>query len=253
MTNTAGGTTNPSDNSEVIAAELEAFKRKYEGTDKRLRDTQSYSARQLNEKDSEIERLNKRLSELEQTQLPQEEGDLLALKKENPRLYNAVMTAAAKASVSERGNFKKEFENLNKLMSKKNEAETFRQVLFVHSDADEIRRSADFSDWLMKQSNLVQKAFSGKEEADADDFILYIDKFKRDTKYKNPNATRASNKKKQADDSIGISSKSNSVPDEDDGEYIKESDIKNMADADWIKNRDKIQKMANEGKIILGA
>lgn len=262
MTNT-GGTSNPSGNNNPDINALEALAKKLEGYDKRLRDTQSYSQRQLNEKDSEAkrlteenERLSKYVSELESKQIPNDRKEAEQLMKENPALHKAMMQIAAEMSVNERSKISAELSNWKSTQAKKSQVEQFSIVLNAHPDADEIRRSDDFNDWLQRQSPACQKAIAGKnEDTTADDLILYFDKFKRDTKYKNPNSAAASKnnaRKKQVEDSVGVSPKGNTnIPDEDD-EFIKQSDINKMSDAEYIKNREKIVQMANEGKLLAG-
>lgn len=136
-----------------------------------------------------INELQSKLRELETKQvapeattpklvLPKSEEEVDEWKQANPEIYDQVLTIVKKETQLTASELEEAKRELKALREKEANERLFREVVSVHSDADEIRKSQEWVEWFNEQTPLVRSLV---ESNNARDVIRGIDLFKKDT------------------------------------------------------------------------
>jgi hypothetical protein len=199
----------------------------------------------LNDKTNELKELKSRIKELESkpdlSKLASEE-DLAEFEKDNPEVYAVFKTIALKTN--------KELEEKLQLITQQQtlaeQEKAFAEILKVHPDADQIRKSDEFKEWYSHQTRAIQWLISSDTPADA---IKGLHLYK-DDKGLSKKAVITEKKQEKAQAAAAVSSSSTKGVSSDTRKIWKESDIERMNASEYASHKDDINKATREGRVI---
>jgi len=247
-TETTSNNLNPSQNQDP-STDPSKLQNDLASLNKRYNDTRSYTAKQLNDKDTVIADLQAKLTEAERNKLPSTDEDLANFAKEHPDSFNNMLTMAGKASLETRQEIRKEIELLRNAQSELTSQQHNQALKEALPDLADVKKSDDFQTWLKDQSPVAQKALSGDKDVTIQDTKLYLDYYKnhRDSKILQEQEAKQM-KQDQITNSMPIESDS-SVQTEGTGTHFTMAQINNMSDAEFRENLAKIKEQDNKGLI----
>lgn len=201
---------------------------------------------------SEIKDLKAQLEQVTQQSvvLPKTDAELETWKQEHPTLYDTVLTLIRKEGellTSELSATKKELEEVKRARQKE---ELFLQVLNVHKDADQIRKSDKFKEWFGSQSQAVKNLI---ESTNSHDIITGINLYKMET------GTSQSSQPQEIEPSKGVDAAS--AVDTKTASYLPtvpkewtEQEIASLSPSQYAKYREQIRaSRLEQRKKVLGS
>ena len=115
---------------------------------KRYDDLKKHYDSKLHEWKMERETL---LSQPQEEEVYEEDADIASFKENYPDVYNVVETLASKNATKEVQELKQEIERLSKKEEQLQAKSAYQELLALHPDFSDIKKSDQFKDWLGKQ------------------------------------------------------------------------------------------------------
>ena len=91
------------------------------------------------------------LSQPQEEEVYEEDADIASFKENYPDVYNVVETLASKNATKEVQELKQEIERLSKKEEQLQAKSAYQELLALHPDFSDIKKSDQFKDWLGKQ------------------------------------------------------------------------------------------------------
>jgi hypothetical protein len=206
--------------------------------EKRYRDLQSYSDKQMNT-------LRQDLVTSQQSQVSLSSAEEVAsFMEKNPDQYRMMQTIAREAGISVTAPISSKLESIE---TDTNDAKGDRakvEILKAHPDFNQIVVSTEFHDWAQGQTQEVQKwVYDNPNNADL--AITALDLYKAKTGVKNDTKS-----KKKASDTAADAVTTSGAPDVSGGKKIwKASEIKSLHPKQFEKLESEIDLAFNEGRV----
>jgi len=115
-----------------------------------------------------------------QPQISEEDADLESFRESYPDVYNAVATLSAKKSSEEVQELRGEIERLTKREEHLKVKSAYQELLALHSDFAEIKKSDQFKEWLDKQPPSIADGITNNND-DVQWASRVLDLYKADT------------------------------------------------------------------------
>lgn len=215
---------------------------------KRHGDLRSFSSKQLNERDKEIERLKQQLAQTTQEELkfPKTEAEIDAWMKKFPDVAGIVKSIAMKEAMEANRKIDERLKAVDEREQKSAKKLAQEKLQALHPDFfDEIRDSEEFETWLDSKSKRVQDALYDND-TDWQAAAEVIDMYKLEKRIK-PHRPTADERREAARE---VPNRRSSTPPSGRGEYrFSESQIEKMSQAEYERNEPEITKAIVEGKM----
>lgn len=211
---------------------------------KRYSDVRSYSTK-LQE---ELEKVKSELEEVKnkkEVKYPKTEEEIQEWVKEFPDVAAIIETIAGKQSDRVKEEYKKEFDEVQKLKQKLEFQRAYMKLLELQPDFDELRETEDFKNWLDEQPPVLQDAIfkPSLDDSGIKSASRVIDLYRKE---KNVEQTNVSNRDKEA--ARSVSRTRNDTPDADDKiKKFKESEIAKMSTREYEKYEEQILEAQRKG------
>ena len=232
-------TTEPEE-AEPTNAEEKTFKKRYS-------DLRRHQQQQAEDFKKEIETLKSQLSQAAQKEmkLPKSDEDIETWAKEYPDVAAIVETIAMKKAREQSTALEERMKAIDELQSSASKEKAEAELMRMHPDFGEIRDSDEFHNWAEEQPKWVQDALYDNDN-DARSAARAIDLYKADM---------GINKEKPKSDKAAAKSvntkNSRSKPQEnEETNYLKESDVQKMSAQQYEKHSDEIMEAIRSGKFI---
>ena len=115
-----------------------------------------------------------------QPQISEEDADLESFRESYPDVYNAVATLSAKKSSEEVQELRSEIERLTKREEHLKVKSAYQELLALHSDFAEIKKSDQFKEWIDKQPPSIADGITNNND-DVQWASRVLDLYKADT------------------------------------------------------------------------
>ena len=224
---------------EPASAEEKTFKKRYS-------DLRRHQQKQADELKAKITDLERQLTEAarKEMKLPKSEEEIEAWTKEYPDVAGIVETIATKKAQEQSVALEARIKAIDALQVSATKEKAEVELMKLHPDFDEIRKSDSFHEWADQQPKWVQDALYDNE-TDARSAARAIDLYKADMKMSAPKS-----KDKDAAKSVSVKN-ARSKPQEDaTASYMKESDVQKMSSKEYEKRSDEIMEAIRSGKFI---
>jgi len=197
------------------------------------------------------EKLASMVSKSAPTNLPETEEDILALQKDNPAAFGAIMkmiTIQAEKIVQDKvSKLDSKFAEVETVQTKNRRDASVVELKRRHPDLDDIAKDEQFHIWIEGQSKTFQDAiFNSTDDIEAADAVLTMYKTVYNIGKKKP-------KKKNENPDVDPASQP-SIPDTDSKWLFTESQIAEMDKKNprWFdQNAEAIEKALKEGKVLM--
>lgn len=214
---------------------------------KRHGDLRSYTSKQLNERDKEIEKLRTQLAQTTQEELkfPKTEAEIDAWMKKFPDVAGIVKTIAMKEAIDANRKIDERLKDLNDREVKSAKKLAQEKLASLHPDFfDSIRDDPEFEAWLESKSKRVQDALYDND-TDWQAAAEVIDMYKLEKNIR-PKKQTTNDRREAARE---VPNRRSSTPPSGRGEYrFSESQVEKMSQAEYEHNEPEITKAISEGK-----
>jgi len=229
--------TNESITDEPANAEEASFKKRYG-------DLRRHAQKVSDEKDAELTKIKKQLSEAtkKQIKLPKTDEELDAWSAEYPDVARIIETIAIKKSKEMNASIEERLESIAVKEQKSAKQIAEADLLRLHPDFEDIRNDTKFHDWADEQPEYIQKALYDNE-TDAKAASRAIDLYKADMKI------TTKKKSKSSDAAKAVTTKGGSTPSDNAGssDIIKESQVAKMTSQEYSANEEAISNAIRSG------
>lgn len=216
--------------------------------EKRYKDLQSHSAKQLSQKDKEIEAAKEQGKSADW--VPESPEEMDAFKKEFPKFYNRFKTMI----IDEVKEVKQEVETTRNELSQERQKtayqRAFNMIIKAHPEFSETEYRQEFTEWLKDQESFLQATINSPtyDEEGARAAIRTISIYKSETGAEAAKKAKASSRsKRSAAESVG--KPSSAAPATDSKEKIwRESEIRDMTQDQYEKHEDEIIAAQRSGR-----
>ena len=220
---------------------------------KRYGDLRRHSQKQKQEYADKIAALEQQLDTVtkSQIQLPKTEEEIEAWSKEYPDVSAVIETIAIKKSKEQSQELETKMEEINKLQVSAKREKAEAELLSFHPDFETIRASDDFHQWAEEQPKWVQDALY-ENETDARSAARAIDLYKIDREVEDNPQTKKTKSQSEKSAASLVSTKSQKVLPESDGEgkKWKESVVEAMSSEEYEKHSETILESIRSGNFI---
>jgi|TARA_B110000908_G_C10250447_1_gene451658 hypothetical protein len=205
--------------------------------EKRYRDLQSYSDKQLNTLRQDLETSQQSKVSLSS---PEEIADFM---ERNPDQYRMMQTIAREAGASVAAPLSSKLDDIETDTNQAKAIKAKTQIIKAHPDFDQVVNSDEFHEWAQAQTQEVQRWVYDNPN-DADLAITALDLYKVKTGVKND--TKSKKTSESAADAVGTGGS----PDVSGGKKIwKASTIKSLHPKKYEKLENEIDLAFNEGRV----
>ena len=222
---------------EPANAEEASFKKRYG-------DLRRHAQKVADEKDAELEKVKKQLSEAtkKQIKLPKTDEELEAWSAEYPDVARIIETIAIKKSKEMNASIEERLESIAVKEQKSAKQIAEAELLRLHPDFEDIRNDVKFHDWAEEQPEYIQKALYDNE-TDAKAASRAIDLYKADM------GITGKKKAKSTDAAKAVKTKGSSTPSDSasSSDIIKEADVARMTSHEYSANEEAIANARRSG------
>lgn len=148
--------------------------------EKRYKDLQSYSTKQMNDKETEIANLLRDKARGPEFQVPRTADELAAFKLENADTYALIETIAHGIAKNQTQTINDRLETAETTLASQSREQAMVQLQNAHPDFEEINGHPLFNQWISKQDTEVQ-GWIYHNESDAAKVSRALSLFKQDT------------------------------------------------------------------------
>lgn len=219
-------------------AEEVTFAKRY-GDLRRFHDTKVKELEdQLKQKEEELQSVAQRTMEL-----PHTKEELEAWKKQNPQVYAIIRTIAGFEAEERKKSVDDRMKVLEQREMKSAYTLALQELLKVHPDAEQLRKSPEFHAWAEAQTKEVQD-WLYRNPTDWQKAARAIDLYKFD------NDRTSSKKKKEVEASKTVNTKKTVEPRSDDKKTWTRAEIAKMSQRQYEKIEDELMLALQEGRIL---
>jgi len=230
--------------------------------EKRYKDLQSFSSKQMNEKEAEIANLLRDKARGPEFQVPKTAEEIAAFKAENPETYAFIETIAYDRANNQTQVINDRLEAAESTLATNSREQAMTQLRQAHPDFEEINGHPSFNQWLATQDVEVQGWIYHNSD-DANKVNRALSLFKQDTGWSgsntldtNVNVSTNVNQQTNVDASRSVDVSSDSVGNGDPRKhpaYIwKEAEINKLYPTDYAKYSEDIDLAMSEGRVAMG-
>jgi hypothetical protein len=148
--------------------------------EKRYKDLQSYSTKQMNDKETEIANLLRDKAQGPAFQVPKTADELAAFQKANPETHAFIQTIAHDIANNQTQIINDRLEHAESALATTSRETAMSQLKQAHPDFEEINGHPSFNDWLSTQDAEVQ-GWIYHNSSDANKVSRALSLFKQDT------------------------------------------------------------------------
>ena len=225
---------------EPANAEEKTFKKRYS-------DLRRHQQQQAEELKKEIENLKSQLSQAAQKEmkLPKSDEDIEKWAEEYPDVAAIVETIAMKKAREQSTALEERMKAIDELQSSASKEKAEAELMRIHPDFGEIRDSDEFHNWAEEQPKWVQDALYDNDN-DARSAARAIDLYKADKGIgkEKPKSDKAAAK------SVNTKNSRSKPQENEETNYLKESDVQKMSAQQYEKHSDEIMESIRSGKFI---
>lgn len=224
--------------------------------EKRYKDLQSYSTKQMNEKETEIANLLRDKARGPEFQAPKTAEELAAFKVENPETYAFIQTIAHDMTNNQTQVISDRLETAETALATSSREQAMVQLRQAHPDFEEINGHPSFNQWLSTQDAEVQGWIYHNSD-DANKVNRALSLFKQDTGWGGNTNTSDSNVNQQTNVDASMSvdvpgDSANGDPRKHPGYVWKESEIDKLYPTEYAKYSEDIDLAMSEGRVSMG-
>ena len=232
-------TTEPEE-AEPTTAEEKTFKKRYS-------DLRRHQQQQAEEFKKEIDSLKSQLSQATQKEmkLPKSDEDIEQWAADYPDVAAIVETIAKKKAREQSTALEERMKAIDELQSSASKEKAEAELMRIHPDFGEIRDSDEFHNWAEEQPKWVQDALYDNDN-DARSAARAIDLYKADKGIgkEKPKSDKAAAK------SVNTKNSRSKPQENEETNYLKESDVQKMSAQQYEKHSDEIMESIRSGKFI---
>ena len=233
----------------VSTEEKQEIKTEEHDYKKRYDDLKKHYDSKLHEWKEEREQL---LTQPQQAQEPEYDVDIENFRENYPDVYNVVQAMTAKNNEKELSELREEVSRLSEQEQQLKQKSAYQQLLALHSDFPEIKKSDEFKDWLGKQPPSIAEGIT-KNSDDVPWASRVLDLYKADIG-KTKKVGRP--KKKKAAEAAEAVTKTNTVSISTNSDANKKvwttSEIRKLKPHEFAKLESELDLANAEGRIVNG-
>jgi hypothetical protein len=221
--------------------------------EKRYKDLQSHTAKQVNTKEDELKQLKAELEKLKNAPaaLPKTQEDLDRFKEQHPDLYNTLFTMIKLEASEKSEELTKKFSELEERQQQYQRDVQLQkgreELMKLHPDAFALVESGAFKEWYGTLSEAKQALFNSADVQDVADGITWYKQYRDQQKKSASKPTKADEKKLAAQlPDTGTST----PPSSPEKPVWRESDIKKMTPRDFKNHEKDIDLAMKEGRFV---
>jgi len=233
----------------VSTEEKQEIKTEEHDYKKRYDDLKKHYDSKLHEWKEEREQL---IAQPQQAQEPEYDVDIENFRENYPDVYNVVQAMTAKNNEKELSELREEVSRLSEQEQQLKQKSAYQQLLALHSDFPEIKKSDEFKDWLGKQPPSIAEGIT-KNSDDVPWASRVLDLYKADIG-KTKKVGRP--KKKKAAEAAEAVTKTNTVSISTNSDANKKvwttSEIRKLKPHEFAKLESELDLANAEGRIVNG-
>tara|TARA_R100000664_G_C2759366_1_gene149048 strand:+ start:76 stop:915 length:840 start_codon:yes stop_codon:yes gene_type:complete len=185
-------------------------------------------------------------------QISEEDADLESFKESYPDVYNAVATLSAKKSSEEVQELRGEIERLTKREEHLKVKSAYQELLALHPDFAEIKKSDQFKEWIDKQPPSIADGITNNNE-DVQWASRVLDLYKADTGTKKKVGRPKKQDLSKAAEAITTTSPVNIASNSNKNKRVwTTSEIRKLKPHEFDKLESEIDQANAEGRIVNG-
>jgi hypothetical protein len=217
--------------------------------EKRYKDLQSYSSREMNTKSAEIAELKAGMSKFK---VPKTADELAAFRTENPDTYQVIQSIAHDIANTQLESVNGELARVNAQLTTSSREQSMDTLQRQHPDFMQIDGSPEFQSWLNTQNHEVQGWILTSEDPDKVNMALSL--FKQNTGWGSGQQNNSSTNVPDASGALAVDVRGGSGENSNEArmstQYVwGETEISRLRPDEYSKYESSIMLAADEGRI----